>query len=66
VRAAILPTDKGKASTIEEGLPRHHEKTKASLLVMGAYTSSRFRELILGGATRDVFDHASLSVLMAH
>jgi nucleotide-binding universal stress UspA family protein len=38
----------------------------ADLLVMGAYGHSRLREMILGGATREVLDHVSLPVLMAH
>ncbi len=36
------------------------------LLVMGAYTHNRFRELIFGGVTRDVLRDADLPVLMAH
>lgn len=36
------------------------------LLVMGAYGHSRFRELVLGGATRTVLATAPLPVLMAH
>ncbi len=36
------------------------------LLVMGAYGHSRFRELMLGGATRTVLATATLPVLMAH
>ena len=38
----------------------------ADLLVMGAYGHSRLREMILGGATREVLGHAVLPVLMAH
>jgi nucleotide-binding universal stress UspA family protein len=38
----------------------------ADLLVMGAFSHSRLRQLILGGVTRHVFDHAELPVLMAH
>lgn len=38
----------------------------ADLLVMGAYTHSRLRQLILGGVTRHVLDHAALPVLMKH
>jgi nucleotide-binding universal stress UspA family protein len=38
----------------------------ADLLVMGAYGHSRLREMILGGATREVLGHAALPVLMAH
>ncbi|MCI0431290.1 MAG: universal stress protein [Rhodospirillales bacterium] len=38
----------------------------ADLLVMGAYGHSRLKEMILGGATREVLGHAALPVLMAH
>jgi nucleotide-binding universal stress UspA family protein len=38
----------------------------ASLLVMGAYTHSRLRQLIMGGVTRHVIDHAPLPVLLSH
>ncbi|WP_448205514.1 universal stress protein [Azospirillum sp. sgz302134] len=38
----------------------------SDLLVMGGYGHSRMRELILGGVTRYVLNHASLPVLMAH
>ena len=36
------------------------------LLVMGAYGHSRFRESILGGATRNMLELAEIPVLMAH
>jgi len=37
------------------------------LLVMGAYSHSRLREMLLGGATRDILKNASTRpVLMAH
>src|SRR3954454_2131312 len=38
----------------------------ADLLVKDAYTQSRLRELIFGGATRHILEHAELPVLMAH
>ena len=38
----------------------------ADLLVMGAYGHSRFRETILGGATRSVLEGMTIPVLMAH
>jgi nucleotide-binding universal stress UspA family protein len=38
----------------------------ADLLVMGAYGHSRFREMMLGGATRTILAAATLPVLMAH
>jgi nucleotide-binding universal stress UspA family protein len=36
----------------------------ADMLVMGAYSSSRLRQLILGGVTRYVLENADLPVLM--
>jgi nucleotide-binding universal stress UspA family protein len=38
----------------------------ADLLVMGAYAHSPLRELILGGVTQYMLDHADLPVLMRH
>lgn len=38
----------------------------AGLLVMGAYGHTRFREWVLGGATRFVLEHAKLPVLLRH
>jgi nucleotide-binding universal stress UspA family protein len=36
------------------------------LLVMGAYTHSRLRQLVFGGVTRHILQNADLPVLMAH
>ena len=44
----------------------HAQKASADLLAMGAYGHSRLREMILGGATRDVPGQATIPVLMAH
>jgi len=38
----------------------------ADLLVMGAYGQPRFRQLILGGATRTILQQMTLPVLMSH
>ncbi len=38
----------------------------ADLLVMGAFSHSRLRQLILGGVTKFVFEQSPLPVLMAH
>jgi nucleotide-binding universal stress UspA family protein len=38
----------------------------ADLLVMGGYGHSRFRELVLGGATRQILAQMTVPVLMAH
>ena len=37
----------------------------ADLMCMGAYSHSRLRQLVLGGVTRHVLEHASLAVLMS-
>ena len=36
------------------------------LLIKGAYTQSRLRQMIFGGATRHILAHATLPVLMAN
>ncbi|PRX37384.1 Universal stress protein family protein [Meinhardsimonia xiamenensis] len=51
---------------VSDVLLRHCDDVGAQLLVMGAYGHSRFRESILGGATRNVLENADIPVLMAH
>lgn len=51
---------------VSEVLLRHVHDRDADLLVMGAYGHSRFREAILGGATRAILESADVPVLMAH
>jgi nucleotide-binding universal stress UspA family protein len=41
-------------------------ETGTELLVMGAYGHSRLRESILGGATREMLEAATVPVLMVH
>ncbi|MAZ01995.1 MAG: hypothetical protein CMN56_02545 [Sneathiella sp.] len=38
----------------------------ADMLVMGAYGHSRLREMILGGATKNILEHMTAPVLFAH
>jgi nucleotide-binding universal stress UspA family protein len=47
-------------------IARHVADIDADMLVMGAYGHSRFREAILGGATRNMLEHAEVPVFMAH
>lgn len=42
------------------------ERRGLDLLIMGAYTHSRWREAVLGGVTRHVIHHATLPVLLSH
>ncbi len=51
---------------VSDVLARHLRDTNADLLVMGAYGHSRFREAILGGATRDMLEKAEVPVFLAH
>jgi nucleotide-binding universal stress UspA family protein len=51
---------------IGEALLAEAYKGDADLLVMGAFTQSRLRQIILGGVTRRVLAEAKLPVLMAH
>lgn len=41
-------------------------REQATLLVMGAYTHGRLREMVLGGVTHHIIHHASIPVLLAH
>jgi len=38
---------------------------KCDLLIKGAYTQSRLRQMIFGGATRHILANANIPVLMA-
>ncbi len=51
---------------VSEVLNRHVIDRDADMVVMGAYGHSRFREAILGGATRHMLEMAKVPVLMAH
>ncbi len=51
---------------VSDVIKRHASDTNADLVVMGAYGHSRFREAILGGATRNMLENAPVPVLMAH
>ena len=51
---------------ISDVMQRHAVDVEADMVVMGAYGHSRFREAILGGATRNMLEQARVPVLMAH
>jgi nucleotide-binding universal stress UspA family protein len=55
---------KGRAPA--EAILEEADKLGADLLVMGGYAHSRLRELVFGGATRDLLRMAHIPVLMAH
>jgi nucleotide-binding universal stress UspA family protein len=49
-----------------KALMNEARQVEADMLVMGGYGHSRFRERILGGATRRALSEAEIPVLMAH
>ncbi|MBR9764518.1 MAG: universal stress protein [Rhodobacteraceae bacterium] len=51
---------------ISDLIRRHAADVGADMIIMGAYGHSRFREAILGGATRHMLEEAELPVFMAH
>lgn len=51
---------------VSDILARQVRDVDADLLVMGAYGHSRFREAILGGATRNMLEQADVPVFLAH
>lgn len=52
-------------SLISDIIDRHAEEIGADLIVMGAYGHSRFRQAILGGATRNMLGKSRVPILMA-
>ena len=62
-----------QVSVLARSLPRiadelslHVAALYAGMLVMGAYGHSRFREAVMGGATRSMLEQMAVPVLMAH
>ncbi|NOD32740.1 universal stress protein [Ruegeria atlantica] len=51
---------------VSDILNRHASDTESDLIVMGAYGHSRFREAILGGATRNMLEQSTVPVFLAH
>jgi nucleotide-binding universal stress UspA family protein len=55
-----------EGQTTGEVFLREAMKLEGDLMFKGAYTQSRLRQLIFGGATRHILGHATLPVLMAN
>jgi nucleotide-binding universal stress UspA family protein len=55
-----------RGSDVGKAVAGAASRAKADMLVMGAYTHSRVREMIFGGVTDYVFGSAKLPVLFAH
>lgn len=65
IKATALTVKPG-SKTPGEIVLEHAASLGCDLLVKCAYTQSRLRQMIFGGATRHILSHATLPVLMAH
>jgi nucleotide-binding universal stress UspA family protein len=63
--ATVTMKPVGKRSAGETSLAKA-EELGCDLIVKGAYTQSRLRQMIFGGTTRHILANAKLPVLMAH
>ena len=59
----LKPTGKRSAG---ETLLAKADELGCDLIIKGAYTQSRLRQMIFGGTTRHILANAKLPVLMAH
>jgi nucleotide-binding universal stress UspA family protein len=62
----VLDEVRAEGRTIGDVLAAHAASCSADVLVMGAYGHSRFREFILGGATRSLLASPPLPILFSH
>ena len=51
---------------VSDTLQNYTKTAQAELLVLGGYSHSRLRELVLGGVTRSVLQEAKLPILLCH
>lgn len=65
IKAVVAEIEAGDRP-ISEVLMERARRHEGAILVMGAYTHSRFREQVFGGVTQDVLDLAEIPVLMVH
>jgi nucleotide-binding universal stress UspA family protein len=64
--AATLSVVDVAGRTTGEAVLAAAQSLNCDLLIKGAYTQSRLRQMIFGGATRHILGHATLPVLMAN
>ena len=66
VHATHLHVRAQKGETPDALLLEHARRKNADLVVMGAYSRTRWREVVLGGFTRHMLKHADTPLLMTH
>jgi nucleotide-binding universal stress UspA family protein len=65
VAASVTDASQATGSPAEQILATAHH-LGAGFVLMGGYSHGRLRQLVLGGVTSHMMDHADLPVLMAH
>lgn len=65
VRASVY-RERSRSNSAENCILSAARKTKAGLLVMGAYTHNRLKEMVFGGVTRHMLGHAPIPVFLTH
>jgi len=63
---AALATQSTRGDDVGAAIVSRADANRADLVVMGAYGHSRLREVVLGGATRTVFESMTVPTLMSH
>ena len=66
IKATALTVGRGAAHAGRNRSSNTPTSLGCDLLVKSAYTQSRLRQMIFGGATRHILANATLPVLMAH
>ncbi|NJO38932.1 MAG: universal stress protein [Rhizobiales bacterium] len=59
-------TSKADAHHVGQALLAEAKAVGADALLVGAYGQNRLRELVMGGVTRHLIDHAEIPVFMTH
>jgi nucleotide-binding universal stress UspA family protein len=63
ISVTVLTYEGGSAGDL---IRDHAVQNGANLVVLGAYGRSRWRELVLGGVTRDMLQQTSIPIMMSH
>ncbi len=66
VHGVYMHANMDKHDEAEEVFLGRAKSKDAGLIVMGAYSHNRWREMVLGGFTRFMLRHSDIPVLMAH
>jgi nucleotide-binding universal stress UspA family protein len=52
--------------TVGQTIVAEAEEFSADLIIKGAFTHSRLRQLVFGGPTSEIFNHAKCPVILCH